>query len=129
MITNNDAQAALVAWMKANTTITALDSNFPTEIREESWQGEKFTYPNIRVMCEATAGECYDDVYSVISCFSEQKSSKESQNIAGVVANELHKKTFEQNSIRFSALTAKTIRAIQELGIWRADVQVNGKLA
>ena len=114
MITNNEAQAALVAWLKANTTVTDLNSNFPTEIREETWQGEKFTFPNIRVMCEITAGECYDDIFSIISAFSEQDSSKEAQNIAGVVATELHNKTFEQNSLRFSALTVKTIRATQE---------------
>ena len=128
MITNNEAQAALVAWLKANTTITSLDSNFPTEIREETWQGEKFTYPNIRVMCEITAGECYDDIFSVISCFSEQDSSKEAQNIAGVIATELHNKPFVQDSLRFSALTVKTIRATQEGGIWQADVQINGKV-
>lgn len=128
MITNNEAQAALLAWMQANTTITALDSNFPIEIREIDWQGEKFTYPNIRIMCEVTGGECYEDLFSVISCFSEEKSSKEAQNIAGVVANQLHNKTFTQSSIRFSALRAKTIRAVQENGIWKADIQVNGKV-
>ena len=128
MITNNDAQEALVAWLKANTTITALDDNFPTEIREETWQGEKFSYPNIRVMCEITAGECYENLYSVISCFSEEKSSKEAQNIAGVIAGEMHNKSFVQNSLRFSALTVKTIRAVQEEGVWKADVQVNGKV-
>lgn len=128
MITNNEAQAALVTWMKANTTITDLDSNFPLEIREESWSGEKFTYPNIRVMCEVTGGECYEDLFSVISCFSEQKSSKEAQNIAGIIANELHNKSFVQDSLRFSALTVKTIRAVQEGGIWKADVQINGNV-
>lgn len=128
MITNNDAQAAVVAWLKANTTVTDLDSNFPDEIREETWQGEDFTYPNIRVSCEITAGECYDDLFCVISSFSEQKSSKESQNIAGVVATELHNKSFEQDSIRFSALTVKTIRAVQEDGIWQAKAEVTGKV-
>lgn len=129
MITNNDSQAALIAWLKANTAILALDSNFPVEIREEDWQGEDFSYPNIRVSCEITAGECYDDLFSIISCFSEQKSSQEAQNIAGTVATQIHKKTFEQNSIRFSALTVKTVRAVQEDGVWQARVEVNAKVA
>ena len=128
MITNNDAQAALIAWLKANSTITSLDSNFPIEIREMDWQAEKFVYPNIRVMCEITGGQCYEDLFSVISCFSEEKSSKEVQDIAGTIGNELHNKTFTQNSLRFSALTVKTIRAIQEGGIWKADVQINGNI-
>lgn len=126
--TNNDAQAALIDWLQANANVLALSSNYPVEIREESWQAEKFTYPNIRVMCEITDGECFDDLYAVISCFSEQKSSKEAQNTAGIIANDLHNKVFTQNSIRFSALRTKTLRATNEGGVWQADVQINGKI-
>lgn len=128
MITNNDAQAAWVAWLKANASILALSSTFPVEIREEHWQGEVFSYPNIRIACEITGGECIDDCLVTISCFSEEKSSKESQTISATVANAVHNKPFTQSNLRFSAIRAKTLRAVQENGVWKADVQVNTKV-
>ena len=131
MITNNDAQAALVAWIKANATIMALLDD-PLEVREESWQGEKFSYPNIRVMCEITPadGGCGPDTcFSIIYCHSEQKSSKQSQNIAGTIATELHESNFTKEGIRFSAVVVqRTPRAIQEIGIWQAEVQSTSRV-
>lgn len=127
MLDNNTVQQAWIDNLQADADVLALSSNFPTEIREQDWQGEKFTYPNIRVMCEVTGGECIDDVFAIISCFSEQKSSKEAQNIAGTIALGWHNSSFTQNGVRISAVRTKTIRAVQEGGVWKADVQVNAK--
>lgn len=131
MITNNDAQKAVITWIKDNATIMALlkDSN---EVREESWSGEKFTYPNIRVQCEitpATGGCGPDTCNTLIHCHSEEKSSKQAQNIAGTIAEELHDKTFTKEGFRFSAVVVQgTPRATQETSIWRSDVQVTSKV-
>lgn len=128
MLSNNDAQEAVVDYLKANATILALHDNFPDEIREEFWQGEKFLYPNIRVACEitpASEGCGPDECFARIIANSEEKSSQQSQNIAGTIANELHKKTFTQNGIRFSAIRVQRVfRAEQENGIWRTNVNV-----
>jgi len=126
MLDNNDVQEALIDWLKANTTITALLTT-SDEIREEFWQGEKFIYPNIRVACEITpAMECGpDECFARIICNSEQKSSKEAQEIAGIVTQQLHEKTFTQGGIRFSAIRVQKInRATQEGGIWASTVNV-----
>src|SRR3972149_7350487 len=119
MLDNNTVQESWIDYLKGNQLVLSLSTGtFPVEIREEHWGGEKFVYPNIRVMCEVTPGECLDDCLTVISCFSEQKSSKEAQNIAGTIAAGLHNKSFEQNGIRISAIRAKLIRAVQENGVW-----------
>ena len=44
---NNEVQAAIIARLKAQTTVTA--EVLATEIREDQWQGTEFSYPNIRV--------------------------------------------------------------------------------
>ena len=128
MLDNNTVQQAWIDHLQADASVLALSTGtFPTEIREQNYQGEKFVYPNIRVMCEVTGGECIDDAFTVLSCFSEQKSSKEAQAIAGTIATGLHNKSFTQNGIRISAIRAKTLRAVQENGVWKADVQINSK--
>ena len=128
MLDNNTVQAAWIDYLQGNAAVLALSSNFPVEIREQNYQGEKFVYPAIRVMCEITGGECIDDCFTIISCFSEQKSSKEAQNIAGTIAPGVHNKSFTQNGLRFSSIKAKTLRAVQENGVWKADVQINAKV-
>jgi hypothetical protein len=127
LLSNNDAQEAVIDYLQANAAILALHSNFPVEIREEYWQAEKFVYPNIRVACEITpAIECGpDECFAKIISNSEEKSSKQSQAIAGTIANELHEKTFTQNNIRFSSIRVqKVFRAEQDGGIWRTVVNV-----
>jgi len=130
MLDNVDIRSAVVAWLKANTTITAT-LNDANEIREKDWQGEDFTYPNIRVTCSSTPNQCeYSDVTAVISYFSEEKSSKESITGQGVVAKQIHKKssdvvvdtgTIRLNNVRVTSLPD----AIQESNIWKADVNVS----
>jgi len=129
MITNNEAQTGIVAWLKDNTTITDLHANYPAEIREGMWQGEDFEYPNIRVSCEITpvASGCTgpDTCEMTISCFSLEKSSLQSQAHAGTIANELHNKGFTKSGVKYGAIRVlKTPRAILEDSIWQASVQV-----
>lgn len=130
MIDNVDIRSAIVAWLKANATILATldDTN---EIREKDWSGEDFTYPNIRVTCSSIPNQCeYSDATAVVSYFSEEKSSKESITGQGVIAKQIHKKsadvvvatgTIRLNNIRVTALPD----AVQENGIWKADVNVS----
>ena len=48
MLSNDEIQAGIIAYLKANTVVLAAlpDDN---EIREDQWQGSEFEYPNIRV--------------------------------------------------------------------------------
>lgn len=123
MLDNVDIREAVVAWLKANATIVAtLDD--PNEIRELSWQGEDFTYPNIRVTCASVPNQCdYSDVTATISSFSEEKSSKEVLTMQGVIAKQIHKKSVEQDAIKFDNIRVTSLPdSIQENGIWKADV-------
>jgi hypothetical protein len=45
---NDQIQEAWVLYLKANTNILA-ELNDNDEIREDNWQGDEFSYPNIRV--------------------------------------------------------------------------------
>ena len=98
MISNDLVQAAIVAQLKANTTLTTwlTDESAGDEIREAQWQGRAFTYPAVRVQvgtqqaggngpCYTTTGETTFTIY----CYSENDSSQECDQLAGLVDNAL----------------------------------------
>jgi hypothetical protein len=127
VLDNVDMRSSLVAWLKANSAIVATLKD-PLEIRELDWQGEKFTYPNIRVTCAGIFRECWNDVNGTISYFSEQKSSKQALVAQGIIARQLHLNNFTQGNIRFfSAIVSSLPDAVQVDGIWRADVILTTK--
>lgn len=139
MIRNDELQAALVARLKANTIITPLlgsgmyaDETWERDIREDQWQGTSFAYPNIRVRLLPTSPlgdrECSQLRFSVsILAFSEAGSSMEADQIAGIINNELHGKTFTSNSIEISLRLASLIPAVRsDDRTWRSEVLMNG---
>jgi hypothetical protein len=108
MISNSQIQAAWISKLKANTNITALVS--ATEIREDLWKGTDFSYPNIRVKLgnltpQNPSANCqiFKSEVSIL-VFTEQKSSKQADDIAGVVATEFWGKSFTINGVRFSGI-------------------------
>lgn len=131
MITNTEQREAWVQYLKSQATVTNLLFD-PTEIRESSWKGEIFTYPNIRVRainviphinpaCAQTVGNI------ALEIFSEEKSSKQADEIAGVIANFLHGKKFTASGIKFWAIVVTDlVAAVAESDVvWKAEIQIN----
>ena len=131
MLRNDQVQAAIVAYIKAQSTITdelvtAQNSNGADEVREDNWQGREFTYPNIRVRLitnEPADPEC--NLHSVtlsFLVFSEDPSSQEADRIAGIINNTLHGRSFQSNNISFSLRTTSLVPAIRsDERTWRAE--------
>lgn len=112
MISNSQIQAGWIAKAKASTNITALVSS--AEIREDLWKGTDFVYPNIRVkmglLTPQFANRCnvfFSDV--TFQVYTEQKSSKTTDDIAGVIATEFWSKTFSSLGIRFDAINLVSV--------------------
>ena len=131
MLRNDEVQAAIVAYIKAqsditNELVTAQNSNGADEVREDNWQGREFTYPNIRVRLitnEPADPEC--NLHSVtlsFLVFSEDPSSQEADRIAGIINNTLHGRSFQSNNISFSMRTTGLVPAIRsDERTWRAE--------
>lgn len=124
MLDNADVRIIWVAELKANTVVLSGTSSGATEIREKDWQGEDFSYPNIRVTASVRPGQCLDDVDVIISYFSQQKSSKEAIVGQGIIAKQYHDKPFTRSNVRFAPLQVVSIPdAVQsDNGVWKADV-------
>lgn len=135
MITNTEHREAWVQYLKSQASITGLLLD-PNEIREASWKGELFTYPNIRVRainvvphinreCAQTTGTIAIDV------FSEEKSSKQADVIAGAIANYIHGRTFSSSGIQFWMVTVTDlVAAVAESDtVWRAEIQINALMS
>ena len=109
MLSNSTIQSAWVATLKANVNITALVP--AVEIREDSYKGTQFTYPNIRVKLgklvpqnQSNNCQIFRSEVSIL-VFTEQKSSKQADDIAGVIASEYWGKAFSKSGVRFSGIT------------------------
>jgi len=117
---------ALIDIIKANTTIMALLSD-ANEVRESSWKGTEYSYPNYRVRINSITPfeTCYQNLDASIYCYSEKASSQEAEQMAGTVANELSDKSPVQDSIQFASIEASPIPAIdQDTRTWRSECQI-----
>lgn len=100
MVDNGELQAAMVAYLKSQNSVTSLLSSggsSATEIRECSWQGTDFQYPNIRVgvdLMPSINGCGPDKADYIIETFSDKKSSLEADTISSAMAKLLHKHPF-----------------------------------
>ena len=109
MISNSNIQAGWIAKLKANTSVTALVP--AVEIREDLYKSPTFTYPNIRVKLgnltpTAQNNNClvFKSEVSIL-VFTEQKSSKQADDIAGVIATAFWGIGFTSNGVKFAAVT------------------------
>lgn len=130
MLRNDQIQAALVAYLKANTTVTA---EVPAvEIREDQWQGRDFTYPNIRVRLISNtplyAGDCNLHRVSLgILVFTEDASSLNADRIAGIIHSVLHDHHFNTSNITFSLRTTNLVPALRSnIQEWRSEILMSG---
>lgn len=95
MIGNDNIQAGIISKLKAASTVTALLAT-SGEVRELQYQGTDFLYPALRARIGTQTKDraspfcTFGFVPFTIQTFSEEKSSQEADNIAGVVADFLH---------------------------------------
>ena len=135
MFPSHDRGEAWVQYLKSQVAITGLLDD-PNEIRESSWKGEIFTYPNIRVrainVLPHINPECAQTMGNVaIEVFSEEKSSKQADEIAGTIANFIHGKKFTSSGIKFWATTVTDlVAAVAESDtVWRAEIRLNALMS
>lgn len=134
MLGIDDIRGALIDYMKSKTTITtALGGS--TEIRERQWQGTEFDYPAIRVKVGGAvpqqAGECdiFDCPISIL-VFSEEASSSQADDIAGIINTVLHRRSFTSNNVRFMLWTTRLVEAIREdTRTWRSEVLIQATVS
>lgn len=95
MIDNNLIQAAIVAYLKADTALIAYLTTYEAEaeVREAEWQGSVFLYPCVRVELGTQTEEgnppCYSTLPFTIYSSSEQDSSLQANHLAGLVQDAL----------------------------------------
>lgn len=132
MISNSDIQGAWIARLKSVANITNVVSI--TEIREDTWKGTDFVYPNVRVKLgnltpTAKNNDCriFQSEVSIL-VFTEQKSSKQADDIAGVITTEVWGKSFTLNGVRFTAVTLDSLTPAEvperDENSWMASVNL-----
>lgn len=133
MIGNDQIQTAWITETKSRTNITALVPAI--EVREDLWKGERFSYPNIRVkLGELTPTNRNPDCNSFrqvasLLVFIEQKSSKQADQIARVIATEYIGKSFTSDGIKVYSITLESLVPAhvpeEDENSWLAIVNLN----
>jgi hypothetical protein len=133
VLRNDQIQAALVAYLKGKTDITDLTG--VDEIREDQWQGTNFSYPNVRVRMISNrpvgGKDCPLQTITVsFMVFSEDASSLEAEQIAGIINNTLNDITFISNGIMVSLRTSNLIPAVRsDERTWRTEALLEGSVS
>lgn len=139
MIGDEAAQAAIVAKIKATSSITSLLVGGASEVREIQWQGDTFTYPNIRVDLEINEFS-FDEqercnlqyVEFSVYVFSQERSSKECSQIKTAIINGLVGIGFTNatQGVKFSRLRlVDNVPAIREdIRTWRSQAKFGSRI-
>jgi hypothetical protein len=135
MRTTDEVQIALLAYLKAQSTLVSMLST-SEQIKETQWQGTDFTYPAVRLgndVLPSQDGCSPDGVEGTILVFSENKSSKQCSQIAGEVARLLHRLSFTSavSGVKFMRIyVAKVTYPTQAEGttIWSSQVQITAQV-
>ena len=131
IITGNDVQKAWVSYLKAQSTLVALLPS-ANNIKELEWQGEQWTYPAVRVSVDffPSVNGCIPRAEVYISVFSEEKTSKQTSNIAGVIQNLVHRKPFESVGVKsFMVIVQEVTHPDRSIFAWQSDIKVNTLIA
>lgn len=131
MIQNDLIKQGLVAYLQSKTTIVNLLYNDDSdEIKEYNWQGTVSYYPTlrIRIISNRPLGNCNGSGFTAsIMAFSEEASSAEADNIAGIIANVLNSRGFTSSGRTFITLTTNLVPAVrQDERTWRSEVLLDG---
>lgn len=134
MIANNIVQASIISWLKSKLAITSLLVDnagvaHSDEIREVEWQGDTFSYPNIRVdlgtqtdVIAENNCEIFNIDFSIL-VFSEMYSSKEANSILGVIAGLMNKKSITSGTVHFVRVICTLVPAIRrDERTWRSEL-------
>lgn len=138
---NDEIQSALVTYLKSLSAIYSLlisEDNLTgmKEIREDQWQGDDFSYPNIRVRMISNVPlgnnyECAESTFTIsMMAFSQDYSSWEADKIAGIISTSLNGKSFMRGSVQFYLRTTNLIPAVRsDMHTWRAECLMQGTAA
>lgn len=113
MIDNFDVQEGWISRLKADRLPT--DSVTAGEIREGSWKGTDFTYPNIRVKARSFIPQTQSKPCQIfrssvsIQVFSAEKSSKQANQMAGIIAERYWGRSFSSEGVRFSSISLESL--------------------
>lgn len=122
-----DVKAAFLAYLKSKSSLVSLLAAAGS-IKESQWQGEDFVYPAVRISLtfKPSINGCGpDDAEFIIENFSEQKSSKEAENMSSVETAFLHKKPFTQNGLKFPIVVVENVaKADASIYGWKSQVTV-----
>lgn len=131
LIRTDEILKSIVQSVKGKTTITDL-LNDSDEIRQIDWKGKNFTYPNIRIEVitndppQDESDKCLSSTTIAIYVFSEEASSYEANQIAGIIADEYHRKSLNSQGIFFTRCRVTDIIpaiAVNER-TWRSQVNI-----
>lgn len=131
MVSNEVFQAAVIAKLKANTTLTSwlTARGAGSEIRENQWQGAAFVYPAVRIDVGTQTpigdGPCYlenSEVTFTVLSFSESDSSKEADVLAGLVNLALVGKQLSGTGVKSLVIKSDGLTSASRTGerTWRA---------
>jgi len=129
-ISNDVIQSALVAYIKTKSNITSLLAS-TSEVREDQYQGTEFNYPNLRIRTieNTPIGNpgCGQNISVGFMVFSENASSLQAEQIAGIIAKVFHGRQFTSNGIAFAITVANAIPAVRSnVRTWRSEVLCKG---
>ena len=130
MLSNDDIQAALITYLKAQTTLVAFLAA-TSSIKEDQWQGTQFVYPAYRLRLSVqtplgvggSGSNCPARLTITVAAYTEDASSKKADDMAGAANAALHEATFTRNNIRFAAIRSTgLVSAIrQDERTWRSE--------
>ncbi len=132
MIPNNSLQAAIVYQTQLVPTLTGtVLPDGARGVSEVNWRGDVFQYPNVRVGLESQTDQTPDSnctpvvVDWSIYVFSEVHSSREANEIAGLIVVYFKGLNFTSNGVRFIRVgILENIPALQEdSNTWRAQIR------
>lgn len=132
VLTGELVQAAWIAYLKSETSITSLLLN-ALQIKELEYQGDGFVYPGIRVSVDLMPGEaeCFPDrITTYIDIFSEEKSSKQAAHIAGAVTTLLRTTdNFTQGGVKTFYTHIKKVKRPDriESGAWQSSIEIESQ--
>lgn len=125
MKTSYEVRAAIIAYLKSQSTVTSLLTT-NGQIKELQWQGDEFIYPAVRVGVDLfpnVADNCPDRVEITIDSYSEEKSSSQSIQLSDAIAAVFHKKPFDQNGLNFSSVVVTSIlKPTRNMFAWQSPV-------
>lgn len=133
MINNSQIQTAWISKLKLDRLST--DGVTEEEIREYRWKGTNFVYPNIRVKMGILTPQIPSQTCQVftsqvsILVSSEQKSSKQADDIAGVFAARYWGRGFTSEGVRFIKVSLESLAGAEvpeeNDDIWVSTINFN----